>query len=359
MKKTIYQLTLSFFIALIFLSSCKKNDIHEDTITKNDALSIKEKVARLGFDTTSIVINAETIIVEGDIVLTKSDLNKTTPRQASSIDISNGVYPIDYSRHRYLKYYIDVSALSAWESAIVSAFTKYSVFPGFNLRFTRTTNINEADLKLESGSPAIADGQFPANGQLGVRIGVNTSYSYLTEAQKIFVIAHEIGHTIGFRHTNWRASESETAVLNGVSYGAYTIPGTINSNNNPDPASVFNSGVGSTSVGSWTNFSQFDQIALVSMYPSFISAQLTTSPNGSAPVGTGQNITASISVPNWREGGLTYQWAVQGVTITSNNGNVIRATVTDPNSAAVSCTITNAHGESISASKSFGPIEID
>jgi len=355
MKKTIYHLVLLFSIVLIFFSSCSKSEFEKDGDGMTADLSIREKVARLGFDTTGIVIKGENIIVEGDIVLTKSNINKTSPRQASTIDITNpGIYPITYSRHRNLKYFIP-STLSSWESAIETAFFIYSGLPNFNLRFDRTTNQNEADLVMQAGTytfqnqnGVVGEAYFPSNGQIGIGIGINLYYSYFSETQKIYTLVHEIGHTIGFRHTG----EYGSGVNKGVAFGGYTIPGTPDDDTN----SVFNSGTGGAS---WTNFSLFDREALLTMYPRFGPAELATEPNGSFPLGTGSQIYANVSVPYWREGGLTYQWNVQGATITSNNGSSIVATVTDPNSAGVYCTITNAHGESTTVSRSFGSIAID
>ncbi|QXU43059.1 M57 family metalloprotease [Pedobacter sp. D749] len=364
MKKTIYHLTLFFTIILIFLTSCSKRDSQIDNIITNDVLGIREKVALLGFDTTNMIINNKIIVVEGDIVLTKDNLIKATPRQATSVDLSNGGYPINYSRHRDLKYYIDPT-LSSWVTGIESAFNNYIGLSEVNLRFTRTLNVNEADLRIEQGlspsspSGAVADAYFPSNGLIGFRIGVNTSFSSLSDSQKTFVISHEVGHTIGFRHTNWFATESANGVNNGITVGAYTIPGTPNSGNNPDPNSVFNSGAGLQQVPNWTNFSSFDLAALKTLYPRFGFAELTTSPNGSFPVSVGTQISASVYIPNWREGGLTYEWFVQGATIVSNNGSSIEAIVTDANSAGIYCKVTNNHGESTAVSRSFGSIAID
>lgn len=360
-KKLFYQLSLLFSTSIILLASCSKNDDNIESDSMQDLISIKEKVARLGFDTTGIIIDEELILVEGDIVLTKSELTRTSPRHASSVNIANGVYPISYSRHRNLKYHIS-STVSSWESAIQAAFSQYNTLSNFNLRFTRTTNVSEADLRIESGvdfSDAAAEARFPANGQIGVRIGINLSVPNLNESQRTFLMVHEIGHTIGMRHTDWRGSEFEHGNLNGIPVGAYTIPGTPNNSSNPDPNSIFNSGRVHTGVPNWTNFSSLDLVALRTVYPSYGPAQLTTSPDGSLPAYVGMNILAHVDVHHWREGGLTYEWFVQGATIVSTSGNSMQATVTDPNSAGVYCTIRNAHGEAIAVSRSFGPIEID
>lgn len=358
MKRPIYYLTLSLCFALM-LSSCSKKDI--DT-SPNPPLTTQEKVARLGFDTTGMVISNDTVVVEGDIILTLSNLEKTSPRQASGIDLSNGAYPISYANQKYIVYYVSAD-LSSWESAITAAFSKYS-YSNFNLTFTKTTNINQANLRIESGSLATGDALFPASGQVGNLIRVNNTLG-LNEAQKIFVLVHEIGHTIGLRHTDWRATEYEYISKNGVIYGAYTIPGTPNSSNEPDPASIFNSGVGTNGTPSWTGFSAFDRTALFTLYPSFSAAELITTPALPAAGGTppiirvGTKITARVNIPYWRAGGLTYQWQVQGATVVLNNGANLNATVTDPNTAAVLCQITNAYGETTSVSASFGAFAID
>lgn len=348
-------------VAMLFLFSCKKNANNVENDTIND-LTIRSKVARLGFDTTNMVMKGDTIIVEGDVILTKSNLIKTSPRQASSIDLSTTVYPISYSRHRNLKYYIS-STVSSWESSIDDAISKYNNLSNFNLRFDRTTNVNEADLQFiyDSslvGSGTVARAAFPSNGNIGNIIKIGSAANF-NNSQKTFVMTHEIGHTIGFRHTNWRIGETESGVVDGVLIGAYTIPGTLNYSNSPDPNSIFNSGSNWPSgPPNWPGFSSFDLIALRYLYPKFGPVQFDIDPSGVNAVHVGQIIRASVNV-EWREGGLIYEWASQGATITKNNGNSIEAVVTDVNSAAVACMIRNSHGEAIGVSKSYGPYEID
>ena len=42
-----------------------------------------------------------------------------------------------------------------------------------------------------------------------------TSFRNLNPASQKFLVAHEFGHMIGLRHTNWRMGESETGSYNG------------------------------------------------------------------------------------------------------------------------------------------------
>jgi hypothetical protein len=66
---------------------------------------------------------------------------------------------------------------------------------------------------------------------------------------------HEIGHTLGFRHTNWQArGEPESP------YGANQIPGTPPS----DFYSVMNGG---TANNDWAGFSYYDRTAIRTLFP--------------------------------------------------------------------------------------------
>lgn len=105
--------------------------------------------------------------------------------------------------------------------------------------------------------PAYAIAEFPSADNAGYRIRVNTSYT-LTESQKIFILTHELGHCLGFRHTNW-ASDGEPS----QPVGAYQISGTPTT----DSQSIMNSGSAFSGVPNWSGFSTYDVIAAQTLYP--------------------------------------------------------------------------------------------
>jgi hypothetical protein len=82
------------------------------------------------------------------------------------------------------------------------------------------------------------------SGGAGFSMSINTAFNYLNSAQKIFAMVHELGHNIGFTHTDG-------------SYGTL-VPGTPST----DAQSVMNS-----FVGNWVGFSNYDQVATHNVYP--------------------------------------------------------------------------------------------
>lgn len=103
--------------------------------------------------------------------------------------------------------------------------------------------------------------------QTGRNINVNLNYLRglkgkfkLNREQLILLIAHEFGHTIGLRHTNWKLyGEAE---VDG-SVGAYPVFGTVPTSGqapaDPDPYSIFNS---SNCGLSFSAFSYLDKVAI-------------------------------------------------------------------------------------------------
>ncbi|MBX6330229.1 MAG: hypothetical protein IRY91_00130 [Gemmatimonadaceae bacterium] len=114
---------------------------------------------------------------------------------------------------------------------------------------------------IDSDSTLAAEADFPADapagsGKPGPRVRVNLAYagSPNTDLTKLRNMVHEIGHTLGYRHTNWQGNEPVSA------YGANLIPGTPST----DPASVMNGG---TAGVSWAGFSTYDNVATRTLYP--------------------------------------------------------------------------------------------
>lgn len=288
MKKNKFKssLIITSLALATFLSSCSKNEYLDNASIDGDLIEVKSLVSSLGFDTVGIKFDDDKIIVEGDILLYKSKLSKSTPRQASGF---NGPLLIDNST---VKYYIPSNITDG--DAIVSALGEYGALmvnrlvapngtpiglPEFIFNFVRVYSENEATVVFRTyysqnlGEYGYADfpTRLPGLGspylpnprlKTGKYISINlNAWNNVGWSQKKFFIAHEFGHAIGLRHTNWKSGESEYVNFNGVSIGAYTVPGTGNGSTNPDPNSVFNSGSGTTPFV-WNGFTNHDKLAI-------------------------------------------------------------------------------------------------
>lgn len=119
------------------------------------------------------------------------------------------------------------SSLSTALTNAVARYNNQGLLLSFQKLTSGTVNIILSDV---SGTSYIASAGFPSNGNPYSSIKFNTAYSTWSSSTLTSVIAHEIGHCIGFRHTDYMNRQYSC----GGSYynegsagiGAIHIPGT-------------------------------------------------------------------------------------------------------------------------------------
>ncbi|MCY1015848.1 zinc-dependent metalloprotease [Pyxidicoccus sp. MSG2] len=121
-----------------------------------------------------------------------------------------------------------------------------------------TTGCN-ANITAQATSGAGGSAGFPSGGRPYGTITIGTGLqSYSVDANE-HMITHELGHTIGFRHTDFFNAASCGGNEGSAGVGAILIPGTPTS----DPSSLMNSCFRATATG---EFSQYDIVALNYLY---------------------------------------------------------------------------------------------
>jgi len=255
------------------ITACKKQSF--TPASEDDVVTY---IKSLGFRQSDIKDMGNYYVVDGDMLfdkrvtidaskkkidLTKLSATRLKTEQTStggSVGISNVVVQIDPSMSAYQTEI--QGAMNEWNS--VSSGLTFTLYNG-----TTSPNITISD-NSSLGAYVCGEALFPVNGLPGSQVYIATGYMAsmsFTSAQIQYVISHELGHTIGFRHTNWYYSgESQTGTdPAGTFVGAYQIPGTpYQYGYDPDPTSIMNGG---QCGNSYTSLSSYDQVAFQYLYP--------------------------------------------------------------------------------------------
>lgn len=223
------------------VSSCKKETKSEaDALPANDLA----KIEKLGFSTENIKKVGNDYLVEGDIMLSASDLDKS-PQSPNMIVAQEEQYRtfnvVSATKYPTIKVALNNSSANheaAFSAALDEVIRRYNA-QGLTIKFQRaTTGANINVVAFYEVSNTLGSAGFPSStGAPYNQVRMNTyHYSTSTGSTNVnyiaTIIAHEIGHCIGFRHTDYanRAyscggrKSNEGQATNGV--GAVHIPGT-------------------------------------------------------------------------------------------------------------------------------------
>jgi hypothetical protein len=217
-------------IAGFAITSCKKEvkEAPQDEISQETLTKINDH----GFGTSDVQKVEEGYLVEGDIILTEEFLNSTPGgnylRIAENEQYRTTLLVTGLPRNITISSSGAISAnLSA---AIDAAIARYNAQ---NLRITmsRVSSGGDIVIRLINGANYIASSGFPSSsGAPYSTVKYNKAYQNYSSGFMTTVIAHEVGHCIGFRHTDYmdRSYSCGGSPTNeGASnIGAIQIPGT-------------------------------------------------------------------------------------------------------------------------------------
>jgi hypothetical protein len=237
-------LLLSAVVLTLF--SCAKNDPVAEATQNGINDQVKARVEALGFSSDEMFETEGGYIVEGDIFLSKEDLNTVIPGIQSLVVGESEQYHttnLVTGLPRNISVRLNTSGMTtsqrnALSAAIDAAIARYNA-EGLQLTFSRVTSGGNIVIKKAPGGAGyIASAGFPSGGNPYGTINFNVAYTVWNANTLTSVIAHEIGHCIGFRHTDYmdRSYSCGGAFFNegASSVGAVHIPGTPTG---PDPNS--------------------------------------------------------------------------------------------------------------------------
>jgi len=217
-------------IAGFAITSCKKevkqtaqDEISQETLTK---------ISNHGFGTSDVQKVDEGYLVEGDIILTEDFLNSAPGgsllRIAENEQYRTTLLVTGLPRDITISSSGNISA--GLSSAIDAAIARYNA-QNLRITMTRVASGGNINIQLINGGNYIASSGFPgSNGNPYGTVKYNRAYQNYSAGFMTTVIAHEVGHCIGFRHTDYmdRSYSCGGSPTNeGASnVGAVLIPGT-------------------------------------------------------------------------------------------------------------------------------------
>jgi hypothetical protein len=265
MRKTIFALTAVVAVCMLTLFACRKN-VKSDAPASEVSDDVLAKIYNLGFSNKNVIPDGNgNYIVEGDILLSAADLNSVPESQFLRVGDEEQYRTTNLVRGLPRRITVSMSsALNAWSTALNTAISRYNAL-GLQITFARVTSGGNINIINGSGG-FLASAGFPtSSGNPYSQIILNNSaVSGQPQNTVASILAHEIGHCIGFRHTDYmnRAYSCGGSPVNegSAGVGAIRIPGTPAA---ADPNSWMLSCIGS---GQNRPFNSNDVIALNYLY---------------------------------------------------------------------------------------------
>ncbi|TKC06621.1 hypothetical protein FA048_15555 [Pedobacter polaris] len=300
--KRSYALVIILGLFLTIYSGCKKSDQFQQPSIDNETL-IKSKLIAAGFDLSQGFSKyGDKYIVENDILLSVEEINNLSKEQnvidlfksgineklnnnvtgskdKTSHYVGNNLLSIS-SSIRTIYIYMPTSFGTYIQNSLDSAINRYNALD-LGLVFSRTTSSSSADISINAtyidpyvdpDNAYLMLAGFPSGGNPYNQISINTYFynSSYNRNDAITSLAHEMGHTIGFRHTDYMNRAFSCGVVKsnnneGSGSGANHVIGTPGVPDIYTPGS-FNSWMLACSNGSDRPFTEADIVSLKEVY---------------------------------------------------------------------------------------------
>ncbi|MFZ9386613.1 MAG: M57 family metalloprotease [Chitinophagaceae bacterium] len=234
MKRTTHFLMLLLMSGFVF-TSCQKST--KDPVSEEISQDVIMQLRDLGYGTNNVQKVEEGYLVEGDMIITPEMLN--SPSSSTKLLIANNEqYRTTnlVNAPRNITVSVSGSYSSGFSSAVDAAIARYNA-ESLQLTFSRVASGGNINIRIINTGQYIASAGFPSGGNPYNEIKYAKKYTTYSLGFMTTVLAHEMGHCIGFRHTDYmdRSYSCGTGGNEGAStVGAIQIPGTPSG---PDAAS--------------------------------------------------------------------------------------------------------------------------
>jgi len=249
-------------LALALLAACDAPPTVSGPDLNDKPLDLRAAVEAMGFRGDMIQDFGGFVLVEGDIYFSKAQL-RTAKRPSSN---NPGGPRFQYRTTNLVgspkiqQIVVSLAGVTGtvWETPARDALAQWNAISG---SYVKMVEGSPADISIATtctSSNVAAYASFPSGGNPGATVYANSCFGYsIGYSERLRNMVHELGHTIGFRHTNY-TQMGETAGTDG----AIQISGTPVSGG--DNASVMNGG---TALNTWAGFSSYDVTATSALYP--------------------------------------------------------------------------------------------
>jgi len=251
-------------VSLLFLAGCSKKEADTPVPPSLQSVSITDltkylsNVLDIGEEKVIYNTDSKIFTISGDMLISREEAEKYfQSNRGARTTHRRGPIIVSDQYVRNIKVYIDPTMPPGWINAARSGLFNWN-YINSRVRFVEVSNIIGANIAIgaavlpygtlgQAFLPAFSDGR-PGN-----PITVNTLYNYLAPNQKEAIMIHELGHTLGFSHTDRAEPTQGDRFINGTP----TV----------DPFSIMRASLDTSVPTPWNGFSPGDMIAIFTLYP--------------------------------------------------------------------------------------------
>ncbi len=197
-------------IALLagILWSCQESESQNPQLEEIPT-EVLAKIADLGFNADEVKMYNGELFIEGDIKISLEQLDQMSPSAGLPVEEHYHTDNLVTGTPRTINVYVR-NMPSTYAQATDIAISRYNA-EGLNLTFQRVTSSSQADITIRA-SPwyyyffgILGSAGFPENGNPhGTILMTRAFYDNVSNINGLATtIAHEMGHCIGFRHTDY------------------------------------------------------------------------------------------------------------------------------------------------------------